>query len=61
MTNRRELTTYKYQCDEKNNDMFKSQSPQHYEISEENIPNYLTFYYIKDKDTQIRYSNICQK
>ena len=43
------------------NDMFKSQAPSHYEISEENIPNYLTFHYIKDKDTQIRYSNLCQK
>jgi hypothetical protein len=43
------------------NDMFKSQSPSHYEISEENIPNYLTFHYIKDRDTQIRYSNLCSK
>ena len=43
------------------NDMFRSQSPSHYEISEENIPNYLTFHYIKDRDTQIRYSNLCSK
>lgn len=43
------------------NQLFNSQPPEHYKINEEDIPNYLTFHYIKEKDTQIRYFNLCQK
>jgi len=43
------------------NELFKSQPPEHYNISEENIPNYISFHYIKDKETQSKYTKLSDK
>jgi len=52
------MRDYNVECVD--NELFKSQSPSHYEISEKNIPNYITFHYIKDRNTQLKYTNLCK-
>ncbi len=51
------MKEYNVECID--NELFKSQAPSHYEILEENIPNYISFHYIKDKNTQLRYTKMC--